>query len=200
MLRPRQRRSKRPLALVGYRYCNVNPNPTRIGRPPRLLPRLRLAAPLLLVLLLCRMLLLTVAATRLAPRSLGFVPARRRLLGLQRRRSLMALAAPAAAAGGKPRVIVVTGEHVCQTFMARNTPYRRILYNLPFSRHTGPTAVGKSSLALTLCRELQGEIISVDSVQVYRRLDIGSNKPSREERAAVRHHLLDVLDADAEVR
>ena len=62
---------------------------------------------------------------------------------------------------------------------------------------TGPTAVGKSNLALTLCREQQGEIISVDSVQVYRRLDIGSNKPSPQEQAEVRHHLLDVLEPDA---
>jgi len=66
---------------------------------------------------------------------------------------------------------------------------------------TGPTAVGKSNLALTLCRDATqaaaGEIISVDSVQVYRGLDIGSNKPSREEQAEVPHHLLDVLEANA---
>ena len=51
----------------------------------------------------------------------------------------------------------------------------------------GPTAVGKSALALKLCEELQGELISVDSVQVYRGLRIGSNKPSEAEVAAVRH-------------
>ena len=58
--------------------------------------------------------------------------------------------------------------------------------------------MGKSSLALKLCQELQGEIISVDSVQVYRRLDIGSNKPTAEERALVPHHLLDVLEPNAQ--
>lgn len=62
----------------------------------------------------------------------------------------------------------------------------------------GPTAVGKSALALKLCEELQGELISVDSVQVYRGLRIGSNKPSEAEVAAVRHHLLDVRDPDEE--
>jgi tRNA dimethylallyltransferase len=58
----------------------------------------------------------------------------------------------------------------------------------------GPTAVGKSEVALALAHELGGEIISVDSMQVYRGLDIGTAKPSREERASVPHHLIDVID------
>ena len=49
----------------------------------------------------------------------------------------------------------------------------------------GPTAVGKSSLAMRLCEHLNGELISVDSVQVYRGLQIGANKPSAAERARV---------------
>ena len=57
---------------------------------------------------------------------------------------------------------------------------------------TGPTGVGKSSLALKLCRELDGEIVSSDSVQLYEGLDIGSNKPDQETRRATRHHLVDV--------
>jgi len=60
----------------------------------------------------------------------------------------------------------------------------------------GPTASGKSALALRLARERSGEIVSCDSLQVYRGLDIGSAKPSREERAAVPHHLIDVVDPD----
>lgn len=56
----------------------------------------------------------------------------------------------------------------------------------------GPTAVGKSALALALAERLDGEIISVDSMQVYRGLDIGTAKPSAAERARVPHHLLDV--------
>ena len=52
----------------------------------------------------------------------------------------------------------------------------------------GPTAVGKSALAMRLCEQLQGELISVDSVQVYRGLAIGANKPSVAERARVPHH------------
>src|SRR2546421_10960410 len=57
----------------------------------------------------------------------------------------------------------------------------------------GPTAVGKSEIALLLAEKIGGEIISVDSMQVYRALDIGTAKPSAEERARVRHHLIDVV-------
>jgi tRNA dimethylallyltransferase len=56
----------------------------------------------------------------------------------------------------------------------------------------GPTAVGKSAVALGLAQRLGGEIVSVDSMQVYRGLDIGTAKPSPEERARVPHHLIDV--------
>lgn len=56
----------------------------------------------------------------------------------------------------------------------------------------GPTAVGKSEIALLLAEKLGGEIVSVDSMQVYRGLDIGTGKPSPEERARVPHHLIDV--------
>jgi tRNA dimethylallyltransferase len=58
----------------------------------------------------------------------------------------------------------------------------------------GPTAIGKSEIALALAEKLNGEIISVDSMQVYRGLDIGTAKPTEEERARVRHHLIDVVD------
>jgi tRNA dimethylallyltransferase len=58
----------------------------------------------------------------------------------------------------------------------------------------GPTAAGKTEAALHLARALQAEIISVDSAQVYRGLDIGSAKPDAAMRAAVPHHLLDVCD------
>ena len=56
----------------------------------------------------------------------------------------------------------------------------------------GPTAVGKSAIALALAEKTGGEIISVDSMQVYRGLDIGTAKPSPAERARVPHHLIDV--------
>ena len=58
----------------------------------------------------------------------------------------------------------------------------------------GPTACGKSALALVLAQSLPVEIVSVDSAQVYRGLDIGSAKPSLEERAAVPHHLIDIRE------
>jgi tRNA dimethylallyltransferase len=60
----------------------------------------------------------------------------------------------------------------------------------------GPTASGKSDLALDIASRLGGEIVSCDSRQVYRGLDIGSAKPTAEERRLVPHHLLDVVDPD----
>lgn len=59
---------------------------------------------------------------------------------------------------------------------------------------TGPTAVGKSAAALSLAEAIGGEIISVDSMQVYRGLDIGTAKPTAAERQQIPHHLLDVAD------
>ncbi len=60
----------------------------------------------------------------------------------------------------------------------------------------GPTSVGKSSLSLHLSKVFQGEIINADSRQVYRHLDIGTAKPSKEDRATIPHHLLDLVDPD----
>ena len=60
----------------------------------------------------------------------------------------------------------------------------------------GPTASGKTALALRLAEEFRGEIVSCDSVAVYRRLDIGSAKPTPDERARVPHHCLDLYDPD----
>jgi tRNA dimethylallyltransferase len=57
---------------------------------------------------------------------------------------------------------------------------------------TGPTASGKTELAVELARRLGGEIVNADSQQVYRGLDVGTAKPTPEQRQAVRHHLLDV--------
>ena len=58
----------------------------------------------------------------------------------------------------------------------------------------GPTASGKSDLALRVARRVGGEILSVDSMTVYRGMDIGTAKPTPDERAEVRHHLLDVVE------
>ncbi|WP_204120828.1 MULTISPECIES: tRNA (adenosine(37)-N6)-dimethylallyltransferase MiaA [Levilactobacillus] len=60
----------------------------------------------------------------------------------------------------------------------------------------GPTAVGKTSLAIQLAQQLNGEIISGDSMQVYRHLDIGTAKATPAEQAAATHHLIDVRDVD----
>ena len=61
---------------------------------------------------------------------------------------------------------------------------------------TGPTASGKTALGIALARELSGEIISCDSMQIYKEMSIGTAKPTEEERAAVAHHLIDFLSPD----
>ena len=62
----------------------------------------------------------------------------------------------------------------------------------------GPTASGKSSLAIELSARFHGEIVNVDSMQVYRGMDIGTAKPSLDERKGIPHHLIDVVDPDEE--
>lgn len=62
---------------------------------------------------------------------------------------------------------------------------------------TGPTASGKTSLAIELAKRLDGEIVSCDSMQIYRGMDIGTAKPTKEELSQVPHHLIDILPADA---
>ncbi len=62
---------------------------------------------------------------------------------------------------------------------------------------TGPTAAGKTDLSIALAQRFRGEIVNADSVQVYRGMDLGAAKPSVEERALVPHHLIDIVDPDA---
>ena len=60
----------------------------------------------------------------------------------------------------------------------------------------GPTASGKTALAVELAKELNGEVVSCDSMQVYRRMDIGTAKPTREEMQGIVHHMIDVAEPD----
>ncbi|MFB3108504.1 MAG: tRNA (adenosine(37)-N6)-dimethylallyltransferase, partial [Candidatus Binatia bacterium] len=62
----------------------------------------------------------------------------------------------------------------------------------------GPTGVGKSEVAIRVALEVRGEIISADSLQVYRYLEVGTGKPGPEQRQGVPHHLMDLLDPDEE--
>ena len=62
----------------------------------------------------------------------------------------------------------------------------------------GPTAVGKTAASVSLARTLGGEVVSADSVQVYRGLDIGSAKVTKEEMGGVPHHLIDIIDVDTD--
>jgi len=63
----------------------------------------------------------------------------------------------------------------------------------------GPTAVGKSRLGVELALELGGEILSIDSRQAYRHIDVGTAKPGPEERRRVPHHLLDMFELDERI-
>ena len=60
----------------------------------------------------------------------------------------------------------------------------------------GPTASGKTALAVELAKDLNGEVVSCDSMQVYRRMDIGTAKPSREQMQGIPHHMIDVAEPD----
>jgi tRNA dimethylallyltransferase len=60
----------------------------------------------------------------------------------------------------------------------------------------GPTAVGKTALSIDLCRRFDGEVVSADSRQIYRFMDIGTAKPSLQEQAQVRHHLIDIRNPE----
>ena len=58
----------------------------------------------------------------------------------------------------------------------------------------GPTASGKSALALELARRYDGEIVSCDSMQIYKKMNIGTAKPTEAELLSVRHHLIDIAE------
>ena len=62
----------------------------------------------------------------------------------------------------------------------------------------GPTASGKTSLAIELAKRLGGEIISCDSMQLYRGMDIGTATPTEAEREGIPHHLLDIIEPENE--
>lgn len=72
-------------------------------------------------------------------------------------------------------------------------------YNIPYSYIpiiAGPTASGKSSLAISVAQKIGGEIISCDSMQIYKYLDIGTAKVTPEEQAIVPHHMIDIIEPD----
>ena len=60
----------------------------------------------------------------------------------------------------------------------------------------GPTASGKTGLAIDLCEKFNGEVISADSMQVYKNLDIGTAKATKEEQARAVHHLVDFMEPE----
>ena len=60
---------------------------------------------------------------------------------------------------------------------------------LPIVAIVGPTASGKTRLSVALCQRIPGEVISMDSMQIYRGMDVGTAKPTQDERGGVAHHL-----------
>src|SRR4051812_3642687 len=90
-----------------------------------------------------------------------------------------------------PRSDLATGSHVHEDVMTPTglaSPFHRAAYL------TGPTASGKTAVAVALARRLGAEIVAMDSMTLYRGMDIGTAKPTLPERQGVPHHLLDVLD------
>jgi tRNA dimethylallyltransferase len=71
-----------------------------------------------------------------------------------------------------------------------------VIVDQPLIVLIGPTASGKTSLALRLAEEFNGEIVSCDSVAVYREMEIGTAKPTHEERALIQHHMIDIVSPD----
>ncbi|MBI2867489.1 MAG: tRNA (adenosine(37)-N6)-dimethylallyltransferase MiaA [Chloroflexi bacterium] len=80
--------------------------------------------------------------------------------------------------------------------MEPSTEERPLSLPKPLIAIVGPTAVGKTALSVALACAFDGEIVNADSRQVYRGMDIGTGKPSPEQRALVPHHLIDVADPD----
>ena len=64
----------------------------------------------------------------------------------------------------------------------------------PLLAVVGPTASGKTALSVRLAKKLNGEVVSADSMQMYRGMDIGTAKPTAEEMDGVPHHLIDILE------
>ncbi len=60
----------------------------------------------------------------------------------------------------------------------------------------GPTGIGKTSVAIELAQIFNGEIISADSMQIYKYMDIGTAKPTSEEQACIPHHMIDIVEPD----
>ena len=63
---------------------------------------------------------------------------------------------------------------------------------------TGPTAVGKTKLSIEIAKSLDGEIVSADSMQIYKYMDIGTAKPSINERQNIPHHMIDIIEPEQE--
>jgi tRNA dimethylallyltransferase len=89
----------------------------------------------------------------------------------------------------------LTGTFHSLALKGRNSHAVLVMHALPLFL-AGPTGAGKSAIALEVAQQLDGEIVSVDSMQVYRGMNIGTAKPSAAEQRLVPHHLIDVVELD----
>jgi tRNA dimethylallyltransferase len=71
-----------------------------------------------------------------------------------------------------------------------------MIENKPLVVIMGPTASGKTSLAVDVCKEINGEVVTADSMQVYRKMNIGTAKPTLEEMQSIEHHMIDLVNPD----
>ena len=78
----------------------------------------------------------------------------------------------------------------------RNRDGQNVVGRLPVIVICGPTGIGKTAAAIEVAMRFNGEIIGADAMQIYRRMEIGTAKPTAAEQAQVRHHLIDVVDPD----
>lgn len=91
------------------------------------------------------------------------------------------------------------GDDLDVAFRVVNEGYMPATRHKPVIAIVGPTGVGKTALAVRLARRFDGEIVSADSRQFYRGMDIGTAKPTPQEQADARHHLIDIVDPDTTV-
>src|SRR5687768_7745641 len=93
-------------------------------------------------------------------------------------------------------VLMPSRSQLPQTVQRAARMWRTHLTGKPLWVILGPTAVGKTGLAIELAQRVGGEIVSADSRQVYRYMDVGTAKPTPSQQAAVLHHLIDIVDPD----
>ena len=90
----------------------------------------------------------------------------------------------------------MTETMIANTIAQARAAFEKAPDRIPLLCIVGPTASGKSCLAVELAQQMGGEVVSCDSMQVYRRMDIGTAKPTREEMGGIPHHMIDIVNPE----